>query len=118
MIRISTKTGGFKMDKDACVIVGGKRYVPEERPTGSVKIVVLQRGHVAVGIFSQDGDICTLKGASIIRVWGTTKGLGEIAYDGPTDKTRLDKCPDIHFHILTTILTMDCVEEPWESHCK
>ncbi|MCK5236909.1 MAG: hypothetical protein KAR06_07985 [Deltaproteobacteria bacterium] len=103
---------------DKCVVVGGVHYVPEQAATGDIKIVVLQRGHVMVGRFSQEGDTCKLMGASVIRVWGTTKGLGEIAYEGPTSKTKLDKCPDITFHILTSILIMDCVEETWETHCR
>ena len=103
---------------DKCILVDGKRYVPETKPTGDIKIVVLQRGHVAVGRFSQDGETCKLIGASIIRYWGTTKGLGQIAFEGPTDKTKLDKCPDISFHIMTSILLMDCVEETWESYCR
>jgi hypothetical protein len=105
--------------EDKCVIVGGVRYTPEQKPTGDIKIVVLQRGNVAVGRLSQDGETCKLTGASVIRIWGTKKGLGEIAYDGPIkDKTILDKCPDITFHILTSILIMDCVEESWENHCR
>lgn len=103
---------------DKCIIVDGERYVPEKKPTGDIKIVVLQRGHVVVGRLSCEGDACKLSGASIIRTWGTTKGLGEIAFEGPTEKTKLDKCPDVRFHILTSILIMDCVEESWESHCR
>ena len=36
----------------------------------------------------------TLTNASVIRYWGTVAGLGEIAADGPTSKTRLDPIPD------------------------
>jgi len=106
------------MSEEKCILIDGKRYVPEKKPTGDIKIVVLQRGHVAVGRLSQSGDMCKLEGASVIRYWGTTRGLGELAFDGPTSKTKLDRCPDISFHVLTSILIMDCVEESWESHCR
>jgi hypothetical protein len=34
--------------------------------------------------------VLQLTGASVIRVWGTTAGLGEIALKGPTKDTVLD----------------------------
>jgi len=83
--------------------------------TGEIRIVVLQRGWVAVGRFSENTERCILKNANIIRVWGTTKGLGEIAVNGPTSKTVLDKCPDIRFHELTVVMTIDCVESVWNT---
>lgn len=81
--------------------------------TGEIRIVILQRGWVAVGYFSQEGTQCTLSRAAIIRVWGTTEGLGEIANGGPTNKTVLDRCPTLHFHELTVIATMDCEASKW-----
>lgn len=78
-----------------------------------VKIAVLQRGWVFVGRFRQDGDQCTLSNASCIRIWGTKNGIGEIAAGGPTKNTVLDKCPDVHFHILTSIVMMDCEASKW-----
>lgn len=80
---------------------------------GKIRIVVLQRGFVAVGYFSQENQNCKLEKAAHIRRWGTTMGLGEIATGGPTDKTILDKCPTIRFHELTIIQSIDCVEEKW-----
>jgi len=85
------------------------------KTSGEIRIVILQRGWVAVGRYSKKGEYGKLENANIIRVWGTTKGLGEIAIDGPTSKTVLDRCPNIEFHELTTIAIMDCVEEKWES---
>lgn len=83
-----------------------------------IKIVVLQRGWIAVGSFFSVGDERILQGASIIRRWGTSKGLGEIAAGGPNPKTVLDSCPDLRFHVLTTVLMIDCTEDKWASHCK
>lgn len=83
------------------------------KPSGHIRIVILQRGWVAVGYFLKDGNYCTLDSASIIRVWGTTKGLGEIAAGGPTSKTVLDPCPKIRFHELTAIAMIDCAEDKW-----
>lgn len=78
-----------------------------------IKIAVLQRGWVYVGKFSRTGDDCLLTDAACIRVWGTTKGLGEIAVGGPTPKTVLDPCPDVRFHILTAVLLLDVDEDKW-----
>jgi hypothetical protein len=80
-----------------------------------VRIVVLQRGWVAVGKFTQDGEQCQLKNAAIIRRWGTSKGLGQIATDGPTSNTVLDKCPTLRFNILTVITTIDCEADKWRA---
>lgn len=80
---------------------------------GPVKIVILQRGWVAIGRFSQNGSECTLDNAAIIRRWGTTKGLGEIAKDGPTANTILDVTPRITYHELTAVATIDCEESAW-----
>lgn len=81
-----------------------------------IKIVVLQRGWVLVGRYSQKGDDCRLDDAHVIRYWGTTKGLGEIALGGPTDKTKLDKAGLVTFHELTTIFKLDCEAKKWESY--
>ena len=94
------------------VVINGIEYIPTQE-CGEIRIVILQRGWVAVGRFSQEGEKCVLNQAFIIRKWGTTKGLGEIALCGPTSSTVLDSCPPIRFHELTVIATIDCVEEKW-----
>ncbi len=77
-------------------------------------IVVLQRGWVVVGELYKQGHDCILKNASVIRNWGTTKGLGEIAENGKTDKTILDPSPEISFNELTVILFIKCNESKWK----
>lgn len=79
---------------------------------GGFRIVVLQRGWVAVGKFSQVGDECKLSPAATIRVWGTSKGLGELV-EGPTSSTKLDPAPEILFNESTSILMIPVKEEKW-----
>lgn len=105
------------MSKPETIKIDEVEYVRRDtvRPTttGSLRIVIFQRGWVAVGRYHQEGHQCVLKNAAVIRVWGTTKGLGEIAEGGPTTKTILDGCPDIRFNELTVVATIDCVESKW-----
>jgi|ERR1035437_1773129 hypothetical protein len=78
-----------------------------------IKIVILQRGWVFVGKFSQEGSRCKLTDAYNIRTWGTTKGLGELAENGKTSSTNLDKVNDVSFHELTVVATIDCDDKVW-----
>ena len=81
-----------------------------------VKICILQRGWVFVGRFRKNGSACKLENASNIRTWGTTKGLGEIAENGPTDTTKLDKVNDVSFHELSIVAMIDCDEKAWKKY--
>ncbi len=100
------------------ITVDGIEYAPVTG-CGNVRIVVLQRGWVAVGYYERDGDNCRLLNASIIRAWGTSKGLGELAESGPTSSTKLDKCNGaVEFHRLTEIFTLQCEESKWKSLLK
>lgn len=78
-----------------------------------IRIVVLHRGHVVVGRYERIGDEVVVRDASVIRVWGTTRGLGEIAAGGPTARTVLDPCGTVRVHALAVILTIDCEEKKW-----
>ena len=78
------------------------------------QIVILNRGWVVAGNYSEKGDECTLTDASVIRIWGTTKGLGELAEFGPLANTKLDACPNVHFHKMTMVARMDVNESNWK----
>lgn len=80
-----------------------------------IRIVVLQRGWVAVGEYSKTSDDeHVLTKASIVRRWGTSKGLGELAEKGPLPNTVLDSVPTaIRFHPMTVVLSMDCDPSKW-----
>lgn len=99
--------------------INGVEYVPKSsqpyvEPSGDIKIVVLQRGWVMVGRLERDGSECKLKNASVIRTWGTSKGLGEIATNGPLSGTKLDKCGGlVEFDYLTVVAAISCEESKW-----
>ncbi len=84
---------------------------------GGVRIVILQRGWVAVGRYARKGRQCKLVNGYIIRKWGTTEGLSELAIKGPLANTILDKSPDIEFHQLTEIANIQCDEDMWLNKC-
>ena len=77
------------------------------------QIVVLQRGWIVVGDVYREENEVTISNCSVIRNWGTTKGLGEIAENGATAKTVLDKCPPVSVHPLSIVLCMNVNEEKW-----
>lgn len=98
------------------ISINGEVYyknAPREA-SGDIKICVLQRGHVLIGRFERDGSDCKLHNASVIRSWGTSKGLGELAQNGPLKDTNLDKCNGlVEFDVLTVIFTLSVEESKW-----
>ena len=109
---------GEKVDLNE-VEIDGVNYVRKdsikgEDVKGDIKIVILQRGWIVVGRFERIGSDCKIHNASVIRTWGITNGLGEIAKKGPTGSTKLDKCYGVvQFDYLTVVATIDCVEAEW-----
>ena len=77
-----------------------------------VRICILQRGWVMVGVFTKKGPQCFLDNASVIRRFGTTTGLGQLV-NGPLPETKLDPCGHVEFHELTVIAMIKCAEEKW-----
>lgn len=99
------------------IIVNGKKYYesPHKDLDGEIKIVILQRGWVMIGRFERNGSDCKLHNASVIRNWGTTKGLGELAIEGKKKDTKLDKCGGIvEFDYLTVVATISVDQEKWQ----
>lgn len=105
--------------KVSAISINGTEYVPKDsqpikQPSGPLKIVILQRGWVMVGRLERNGSDCKLHNASVIRIWGTKKGLGEIASNGPTKDTILDKCGGVvEFDYLTVVASLSVEESKW-----
>ena len=72
------------------------------------QIVVCQRGFVFVGRATKEGSDLVLRGAGNVRRWGTTRGLGQLAAEGPTDKTVIDPCGTVRVHELSVVCRIDC----------
>ena len=73
------------------------------------QIVVLQRGWIMVGDVERVGSEFVISDASVIRRWGTTNGLGQLALAGPTENTVLDAVGTSYAHELTVVFRMDVV---------
>lgn len=105
------------MAKSKTITVDGIEYVPkgsDEPKNSNIKIVILQRGWVFIGRWSQEGDVCALDNAYSIRVWGTNAGLGQLALEGRQSSTKLDKAGRVEFHPLTIVATLNAKEELWD----
>lgn len=88
-----------------------------------IRIVVLQRGWVLVGRYSEQGDRGYLDGGHVIRRWGTDKGLGQLVAgpvtNGKCAPTVLDKCHGrVEFLLGTTILMLNVEAATWSAICK
>ena len=107
------KPNTIKIDEVEYVRADSVKKIPQE---GDIKIVILQRGWNMIGRFKRKGNDCKLFDASVIRCWGTTKGLGQIAEGGPTKKTILDKCYGIvEFDYLTVVASISVDESKWKN---
>jgi hypothetical protein len=78
-----------------------------------IRIVIAHRGFVYVGEYTRSDSYVTINRAHNVRRWGTTKGLGQLAADGPRENTRLDPSPAVELHELAVINTIRCNPEKW-----
>jgi hypothetical protein len=77
-------------------------------------ILILQRGWVVVGDIDKDGEhLVSLTNASVIRRWGTTKGIGELALKGPQSNTVLDPCGVVEAHPQAVVMRIPCEAGAW-----
>ena len=82
----------------------------------TISIVVLDKGFVSVGVLSNSEDRTgwhCLDNACVVRRWGTTAGLGQLAMEGPQPQTVLDKTPRQSFPEHSIVKVIDCDEDKW-----
>jgi hypothetical protein len=80
---------------------------------GDIKIVVLDRGFVYVGQVEETDDFIVIRNAKNIRVWGTTKGLGELV-SGPLSGTKLDQVGTVRAPCRALISLIDVEQTKWK----
>ncbi len=76
-------------------------------------IAVLDRGFVYVGDIEHDGDWCVITNARNIRYWGTERGLGQLALEGPTAKTKVDTVGTVRVSARALISILDTEASKW-----
>lgn len=100
-------------------LVGATAVIPTTDLALGWSIVILDRGHVLVGdvtvkgLSGGCGGWIETRNASVVRIWGTTRGLGQIAREGPTTETVLDPIGVIRSPINALIGVVDCDETKW-----
>ena len=107
--------------------LNGKKYIAVDSEegqklsaaaNGGIRIVVLQRGWVLIGRYyrKENTTTATLLDASVIRRWGTSEGLPELALKGRLSGTVLDKCGKnpVRFDVLTEVFNMEVDESKWK----
>ena len=79
-----------------------------------VRIIVLPHGWVLIGDYWREGAMAGCRGgACVIRRWGTTRGLGQIAKEGPTNDTKLDPQPETSWNAMAEVMTIRVNDEAW-----
>ena len=87
----------------------------EKRQTLSgFAIVIAERGWVFVGHCEIDEAWCVVKDARVVRRWGTTRGIGQLAESGPTGKTKLDDGGTIRIPLTSLVAALDTEVSKWE----
>lgn len=81
--------------------------------THGLSLVVADRGFVWVGHTVTDADWVHITAARVVRRWGTSEGLNELAAKGPLTNTRLDAPADLKVSRKALIAIIPCEAEKW-----
>lgn len=78
-------------------------------------LVVADRGFVWVGETETSDDWVHIKQARAVRRWGTTKGLNQLAKQGPLSATQLDAAADLKVSRRALIALIPCEVDKWNA---
>ena len=71
-------------------------------------IVVVDNGFVFWGDLATDGDACEISNGYSLRRFGTKRGLGQLAIEGPQKETQADKVSLIRIQKNRVVFIMEC----------
>lgn len=71
------------------------------------QIIVIERGWVVVGNCVAKRGFLDITEGSVIRHWGTERGLGQLAIEGPTKTTVLEPTGHIIVPMTSVIMRID-----------
>ena len=77
-------------------------------------IVILDRGFVYIGRVSTDDRWVYIENAANIRIWGTTRGLGQLVA-GPLPETKLDPVGNVQAPLTALIHLIEVEAGEWET---
>ena len=104
------------MSKPDTLMIDDVQYVRADKQKaydGDIKIVVADRGFVYIGVVEESENFVTLRNAKNIRVWGTSKGLGELV-NGPLSYTKLDSVGTVKIPQRAIISLIDVEQSKWK----
>lgn len=82
-----------------------------------IKLAVVDNGFVYVGQIVEDEHYFVVMNGYNVRKTGTTKGFGQLAFEGPLKDTALDPVPPVMVPKARLCHFIDCADV-WEKHVK
>lgn len=99
-------------EADDTAAMSAAELVPDGH--SELQIVVADRGHVWVGrVAASIGSSLLIKRARVVRRWGTSRGLNQLAVEGPQADTRLDAPADVIVAKRAIIARIPCTASTW-----
>lgn len=80
---------------------------------GRLCIAILDRGWVFVGRVTEQPSAVRIEGADCVRRWGTERGIGQLALNGPTRETKLDPAGTVTVPRTSVVALIDAAEASW-----
>lgn len=85
----------------------------DQSTPGRLCIAILDRGWVFVGRVTEQPGSVSIDHADCVRRWGTKRGIGQLALNGPTRETKLDPAGTVTVPRTAIVALIDAVEASW-----